>query len=205
MSEKPVKYQYQKAKAISLAQELKDWASLNKVEQTLLIFEMRKTGFSHAVIAQAIGCSQAQVSQIIKEHTEERRKLLDQAVDDLREMECARLDDATRALWPDVLAGNARSIEVLLKVMERRAKLRGLDAPEKLVTMDLTDGLNQMSSHELVEAAKRLGLPTPQEDQVVLLPLPGEHKSVQGIIEGEFEPTEKAEQEESHDEEKKQA
>lgn len=45
------------------------------------------------------------------------------------ELECAALDAAQAGMWPKITSGDARTIEVFVKVAERRAKLRGLDAP----------------------------------------------------------------------------
>ena len=39
---------------------------------------------------------------------------------------------AISALWPNVLAGKYGAIERLMQVLERRAKLLGLDAPVKV-------------------------------------------------------------------------
>ena len=43
-----------------------------------------------------------------------------------------RLDRALNAIWGDVLTGDVKAISALLKIEERRAKLRGLDQPEKV-------------------------------------------------------------------------
>ena len=43
-----------------------------------------------------------------------------------------RLDRALNAIWERVLAGDDKAITALLKIEERRAKLRGLDQPEKV-------------------------------------------------------------------------
>jgi hypothetical protein len=54
---------------------------------------------------------------------------------DLREevlgKELKTLDLLQRALWPGALRGHVRSVEVMLSVMDRRAKYLGLDAAVK--------------------------------------------------------------------------
>jgi len=47
-------------------------------------------------------------------------------------MECDRLDEMLRAIWPEVLDGNLQAIEKALKISERRSKLVGLNAPDKI-------------------------------------------------------------------------
>lgn len=55
----------------------------------------------------------------------------------LRAMELARCDAMTKSLWPQVEAGDTDAIRTCLKVMERRAKLTGLDAPVKVDVSEL--------------------------------------------------------------------
>jgi hypothetical protein len=49
--------------------------------------------------------------------------------DALRKVECERLDKMQAVLWPKVEAGDLLAMRQCLSVMERRAKLLGLDAP----------------------------------------------------------------------------
>lgn len=50
----------------------------------------------------------------------------------LRQLEMERLDALTNAVWPLAMTGDTRSIETCLKLMERRAKMIGLDSPSKI-------------------------------------------------------------------------
>ena len=47
-------------------------------------------------------------------------------------LEEARLDDLQEGIWDKALAGDSRAVEVALKVLERRAKLLGLDFSDGL-------------------------------------------------------------------------
>jgi hypothetical protein len=49
--------------------------------------------------------------------------------DDVRKLELERLDRLTMALWKRAQSGEAEAIDRVLKLMDRRAKLLGLDAP----------------------------------------------------------------------------
>jgi hypothetical protein len=55
------------------------------------------------------------------------------AVEEMRELENARLDRAQVAIWPNVLVGDYRAVMVFLQISQRRAKLNGLDAPASVV------------------------------------------------------------------------
>jgi hypothetical protein len=66
------------------------------------------------------------------------RRALEQAVAELnvpleahRQLELDRLDAMQNALWDKVLAGDTKAIDTTLRLMDRRAKLLGLDAPQR--------------------------------------------------------------------------
>jgi len=52
-----------------------------------------------------------------------------QAADTLREVESLRLDRLQAAAWPAAVKGDLKAIETVLKVIDRRARLHGLDHP----------------------------------------------------------------------------
>jgi len=52
----------------------------------------------------------------------------------LRALELLRLDELLNALWDTAIAGDLKAVDRVLKVMERRAKLLGLDAPFEIKT-----------------------------------------------------------------------
>lgn len=47
----------------------------------------------------------------------------------LRETELLRLDRIQRGLWPQAVAGDTRAADTVLKVIDRRMRLLGLDVP----------------------------------------------------------------------------
>jgi hypothetical protein len=58
-------------------------------------------------------------------------RTLQEPAREVRELEINRLDIAQVAIWDRVQNGDLPAIVVLLKIMERRAKYLGLDAPVK--------------------------------------------------------------------------
>ncbi len=103
--------------------------TIKKREKSVRALELRKAGVSYEMIAQQLGYSN---------RTSAHRavsKLLDatekEVVTDLREMELRRLDDLFRSMYPVALKGNFQAVDRCLKIMERRSKIAGLDAPEK--------------------------------------------------------------------------
>ena len=63
---------------------------------------------------------------------DEMRSELSESMPDVIALEASRLDEMLKALWPAVLRGRERSIEIALKVMERRAQMLGLDSGIKI-------------------------------------------------------------------------
>ncbi|MEZ0066692.1 hypothetical protein ABIA32_002704 [Streptacidiphilus sp. MAP12-20] len=66
------------------------------------------------------------------------RRALEKAVEKLaipleahRQLELDRLDAIQNALWDKVLDGDTKAIDTTLRLMDRRAKLLGLDAPQR--------------------------------------------------------------------------
>jgi hypothetical protein len=102
---------------------------IDKRERAVKALELRKAGISYEVIAQRLGYSNRTaayraVSRLIDSTEKE-------AVTDLREMELRRLDDLFRALYMKAIGGDLGAVDRCLKIMERRAKIAGIDAPEK--------------------------------------------------------------------------
>lgn len=50
----------------------------------------------------------------------------------LRQLHLGRLQEALKSIYPYVLKGNFKAIGIMLNLMEREAKLLGLDAPTKI-------------------------------------------------------------------------
>lgn len=65
----------------------------------------------------------------------EREQIKD--VDGWVRLELTRLDRALNAIWNKVLDGDLKAIDAFLSISGRRAKLLGLDAPDRV---DLTSG-----------------------------------------------------------------
>jgi hypothetical protein len=53
---------------------------------------------------------------------------------ELRALEALRLDQMQAALWQQATDGDVRAIDRILRIMERRARLLGLDEPERRET-----------------------------------------------------------------------
>ena len=75
-----------------------------------------------------------------------------------RELHRIRLETALTAIWDRVLKGDLRAIAMMLRILERDAKLYGLDAPVKSETEVTTyDGdLLRQRTREIVQAIREV-------------------------------------------------
>lgn len=114
---------------------------VNVHDLKLTALELRKQGKSYRQIAIAIGRSKGLAHRWVGEMLLET---LQEPANELRTLELERLDALSDALWPlivkempDDVADEDRAdyrpslkaVDSILRVMERRAKLLGLDAP----------------------------------------------------------------------------
>lgn len=62
-------------------------------------------------------------------------------LDLIREQEAQRLNRLQTAIWPAAMAGDPRAVETVLKIMDRRAKMHGIDQPTRveILTIDQID------------------------------------------------------------------
>lgn len=108
-------------------------------ERRLMAVELRKQGLSYPQIARDMGVTAREAYQLVSSALRDLRNQCRESVAELRDIETARLDAMLHRLLP--LAGATADSEVpifdaidrVLKIMERKAKLHGLDAPQKKV------------------------------------------------------------------------
>jgi transcriptional regulator len=104
-------------------------------DRKLKALEMRKKGISLQEIADELGFSSP--SATAKAITAALEYVLREPAEELRTLELIRLDAMFKVCYDEILAGNLDAVEKGLKVQARRAKLLGLDMPEKV---DMTSG-----------------------------------------------------------------
>jgi DNA-binding CsgD family transcriptional regulator len=100
-------------------------------ERRVRAFGLRKAGASYRQIAQQLGVSLNTAWADVNAELLEYRDQVKADVAEVRDMELQRCDEMILGLWPHVRKGDAKSVFAAVKVMERRAKLLGIDAPTK--------------------------------------------------------------------------
>lgn len=70
----------------------------------------------------------------VKRELDKLRDEVEDSAEAVRTLELQRLDDMLKSLWPLVARSNPdlKAMDRVLKLMERRARLTGLDSPQKI-------------------------------------------------------------------------
>ena len=105
-------------------------ADLDFKQRDARVFELRIQGHTFDQIAGEVGFSGPsgawQAYQRIKSET------IFESMDEARQLELMRLDEMQLAVWDRAINGDLPAAHCVLKIMDRRAKLLGLDKPEKV-------------------------------------------------------------------------
>jgi hypothetical protein len=99
-------------------------------ERDARAWAMRLAGASYAEIGPALGVTRQRARQICLRMLDEHSPS-DADVDRWRREEVARLDRLLRSVWPHAVQGQASAVDRALRIAERRARLLGLDAPQR--------------------------------------------------------------------------
>lgn len=102
---------------------------IEAAEKRARALELRKAGATYDQIARQVGFSERgaayrAVQTALLEITQEPAQ-------EVRQLELERLDAMLLGLWPAARKGKEGAVDRVLRIMERRAKLLGLDAPVK--------------------------------------------------------------------------
>lgn len=100
------------------------------------ILRMRRGGLSFEQIAERLEVDEDTAYRVWLEQSKVR--LSPDDFNTLRSTEAERLDAAQAAVWSKVLRGEVPSVLAMLRIMERRAKLLGLDANEVRQQQEVT-------------------------------------------------------------------
>lgn len=126
-------------------------------EKERQVVAYRQAGATFDQIAQRLGYSNESGARAAFRRAMERIK--DDAINsEMRDLHRQRLEIALKAIWPQILQGDFEAIKLMLKILERDAKLYGLDAPVKAeVEVTSYDGnLLRQRTREIVQAVREI-------------------------------------------------
>lgn len=98
--------------------------------------ELRKRGLIFEKIGEQMGCSRQMAHNMVSRALAELREKCHEEAEAVRELELQRLDEMFVMAFEQVEGGKLDAIDRALRIMDRRAKLLGLDAPTKVAPTD---------------------------------------------------------------------
>lgn len=99
----------------------------DKLNKEIKALEYRRAGYTYDQIAKALQFKAGTTARTYVQKAMQRA--VQEGTDELREIEAHRLDTAQAAIWQNVINGDVTAVNALIRIMERRSKLLGLDAP----------------------------------------------------------------------------
>ena len=131
------------------------------------VVQLRRGGLTWDLIAQRVGYKHPASAR--DAYMRASARIVRDDIDAIRQTEEDRLDIAQSAIWDKVLDGDVQAVNTLIRVMERRAKLLGLDQPVKIqaevITYDangISDELARIIEHANSSKALPVGIPESQ-------------------------------------------
>lgn len=110
------------------------------VEREKRAVELRKAGLDYRTIAHQLGFNDPKWAYRLVQRALDRT-LREAGTEQIRDFEGDRLDKLQAAVWPRALQGDIPAVNAVLRIMERRARLFGLDAPVQVqATVETFDG-----------------------------------------------------------------
>jgi hypothetical protein len=100
---------------------------ITRAENAREAMGLRLAGLNYEQIGRRMGFTRQRAHQLVKEELSRINAERNEAAEQLRTIEAERLDRLQSALWLRAMAGDLHAIDRVLRVMERRAKLLGLD------------------------------------------------------------------------------
>ena len=112
-----------------MAQSSTSGQRLVGVEREVACLELRKAGLSYRAIAARLNIGKSSAHRAVTRALRKLNEKSTEETDEYRRLQSERLDDLLENLWPN--RHKPQYVDRILRVLERRAKLYGLDAPTK--------------------------------------------------------------------------
>jgi hypothetical protein len=100
-------------------------------EKTLRALSLRKSGFTFRQIGEQMGFTEQRAFQLVHNELHRINKERGEEAEEVIRLELERLDEILQPAFKKAQKGDLAAITVVLNIMTRRARLLGLDAPDK--------------------------------------------------------------------------
>jgi hypothetical protein len=115
---------------------------ISRSKHATVVMKLRLEGLSHKEIGARLGVSEQRAWRICDEELKRLNLLRTEAAEQVQRLELDRLDTLLQAVWKDARKGDFRSIDRVLRIMERRASLLGLDLVRHEVKVEHEHAIN---------------------------------------------------------------
>ena len=96
------------------------------------LLELRRAGLTfQEIVDQHPDLGYKRASNAAQDATRALRKVLEEPARDVLALELSRLDALTQALWTAARRGDVKAVDRIVRIMERRARLLGLDYADR--------------------------------------------------------------------------
>ena len=113
---------------------------IRTTEKTLAALELRTRGLNYTQIGEKLGCARSTACRYVLSELENLADKCREEAVHVRDLELQRLDDLYLLAYRAIIRGNdLAGIDRCLRIMERRAKLLGLDAAAKVDVQGLVE------------------------------------------------------------------
>ncbi len=152
------------------------------LEKEAQVVALRREGMTWDTIAQAVGY--ADPSGAHAAYMRASARIVKEDIDAIRDMETERLDMLQGAYWRQAMMGDVPAGMQVLRIMERRAKLLGIDQPIRqqveVISYD-ADGIDSEVARlvKLLESAEQPTIDEPTIDEPDNEPDSGENGQVE--------------------------
>lgn len=134
-------------------------AKMTAVEKRARAVNLRKSGMTYEEIGHSMGVTKQAAHKLVMKELKRLAELHHESANELRALELARLDDINKVLYGKISGDSNEnkppdlaSIDRYLKLMERRAKLLGLDQP-------IQENNDLMRSVRVIKSPRQVRLP----------------------------------------------
>jgi hypothetical protein len=106
--------------------------NIKQQERATQALNLRREGASYNEIGKAMGVSRERAFAIVKGELEKLAATVNEASEDVRRIELERLDAMQRKAFAKAVEGDTGAVDAVLRIMDRRAKLLGLNTPSEI-------------------------------------------------------------------------
>ena len=133
-------------------------------EREVQALALRRNGKTYDAIGKELGITTSGAHALVQRAYNRSLKLADDAAEFNRSLDLGRIDTALAAVMPEIELGNLKAVDRLPPLLDRRAKLLGLDKPQLvgLSTVPLSDD-QLLATAERIRARHSAGTQVPLE------------------------------------------